>query len=257
VDVWKARWFCTVQRLPGGFYLKYNGNPDEARNEANALRMVQKHTNISVPEPLDLVIKEQNPEDPFSLPDAWLLITQVPGLPLSECHVLMSDRDLELKADQLRGFVAQLRAIPNEFETQTPICNTLGQAIRDHRVLGGQPVGPCEDEAAFNKNVRFPDDPARQGHKILFTHADLNPRNILVEEVTQPDGSRGWAVTGIVDWETAGFYPEYWDFTKALFERFRWPKRYNSMVKGVFKEFGDYSKEMDVEIRSWESGDGV
>lgn len=64
-------------------------------------------------------------------------------------------------------------------------------------------------------------------------------------------------MTGIVDWETAGYYPEYWDYTKSLFEGFRWTWRYVSMVKKIFAALGDYSKEMDVEVRSWESGDGV
>lgn len=64
-------------------------------------------------------------------------------------------------------------------------------------------------------------------------------------------------MTGIVDWEFAGFYPEYWDCTKSMFEGFRWPKRYNNMIRGVFSELADYSRELDIEKRSWESGDAV
>ena len=106
--------------------------------------------------------------------------------------------------------------------------------------------------------LRFSDDPSRRGHKVFFTHADLNPRNILVDQkITKSDGSTDWRVTGIVDWENSGHYPEYWDCTKAMFEGFRWTKRYNNLVKGIFKELGDYSREIDIETRSWESGDGV
>ena len=64
-------------------------------------------------------------------------------------------------------------------------------------------------------------------------------------------------MSGIVDWETAGYYSKYWDYTKALFEGFRWTRRYNDLVKRAFEELGDYRQELDVEIRSWESGDGV
>lgn len=41
-----------------------------------------------------------------------------------------------------------------------------------------------------------------QGRETMFvlTHGDLSPRNIMV------DGSK---VTGIVDWDNAGFYPEW------------------------------------------------
>jgi thiamine kinase-like enzyme len=38
----------------------------------------------------------------------------------------------------------------------------------------------------------------------VFTHADLNPFNILV---------RGDDVVGIIDWEFAGWYPHYWEYT--------------------------------------------
>ena len=77
-----------------------------------------------------------------------------------------------------------------------------------------------------------------------------------MELVVRRDGTKGgWTVSGIVDWETAGYYPEYWDATKARFEG--WPLRHTEMMKEVFSEFGDYSKEYEVEKRAWESGDGV
>lgn len=115
-------------------------------------------------------------------------------------------------------------------------------------------MGPFVDEIDFNQVLRYPEDPGRQGHRIFFTHADLNPRNIIVDELLQQDGARGWSVTGIVDWETAGYYQEYWEYTKALYEQFRWSKRYANMVHGMFRKFGDYSKDYDVEKRDREAG---
>ncbi|KAK4125673.1 hypothetical protein N657DRAFT_708637 [Parathielavia appendiculata] len=40
----------------------------------------------------------------------------------------------------------------------------------------------------------------------VFTHGDVNPFNILV------CGNRA---TGIIDWEFAGWYPHYWEYTSA------------------------------------------
>jgi len=40
----------------------------------------------------------------------------------------------------------------------------------------------------------------------VFTHGDLSSLNILV---------RGDKITGIIDWETAGWYPSYWEYTTA------------------------------------------
>lgn len=44
-------------------------------------------------------------------------------------------------------------------------------------------------------------------HQILFTHGDLRLQNIMVK-----DG----CVSGVLDWEFSGWYPEYWEFSKAL-----------------------------------------
>ncbi|KND87311.1 hypothetical protein TOPH_08021 [Tolypocladium ophioglossoides CBS 100239] len=45
------------------------------------------------------------------------------------------------------------------------------------------------------------------GHEFVMTHNDLDPRNILV---------KGSQVVALLDWEYSGFYPEYWEYCKAL-----------------------------------------
>lgn len=244
-----------VQRLPFGLYLKFHAGPDIYRNEFNALRLVRQYTTVPVPKPLDVTI----PHNQTSLlsADAYLLMTRLPGLPLADCQHILSDKDRDRIINEMRDYLTQIRNIPNLINHDEPICNAVGEAIQDSRIRGETPVGPFPDEASFSQMLRFSDEPSRRGHSIVFTHADLNPRNILISFVTQKDGTRGWSVTGIVDWEFAGYYPEYWDYTKALFEGFRWIKRYNDMVKEIFKEFGDYSRELDVETRAWGTGDGV
>ena len=199
----KANDYSTVQRLPFGLYLKYQGEPDSGRNEFNALKMVRKYTSIPVSESIDVISKPGDTDDPLSFPEAYLLLTRVPGLPLSRCQDVLSDRDCEQITNQLKDYVAQLRSIPRKSNPDVSICNTLGEACQDPRICGGQPVGPFSDEAAFNQVIRYSDDPCRLGHKIVFTHADLNPRNILIDRFVQSDRSQGWRVTGIVDWENS------------------------------------------------------
>lgn len=48
-------------------------------------------------------------------------------------------------------------------------------------------------------------------YRTYFAHADLAPRNIMV---------RGGRVAAIIDWAFAGWYPEYWEFTKAHYNYF-------------------------------------
>jgi hypothetical protein len=49
------------------------------------------------------------------------------------------------------------------------------------------------------------------GHQIVMTHSDLHPRNIMVVQKT-PNTIK---ITGLVDWEVSGAYPEYWEYVKA------------------------------------------
>ncbi|KAL2020647.1 hypothetical protein VTK56DRAFT_8137 [Thermocarpiscus australiensis] len=256
---------ATVHRLPFGLYLKRQTDPARSRNEFTALQLLRRHTTVPVPKPLDLAHKPANRADPFSVAETYLVTTSVPGVPLYRCQHVLSDADLADLAAQLAAHLAQLRAVPQQPTHQTKrdrdaaICDALGGAVRDPRIRGGEPVGPFPDEGAFSRELMFSDDPARRGHRVVFTHADLNPRNILVERrrTAGGGGPGGWVVSGIVDWETAGFYPEYWDCTKAFFEGFRWSRRYNDMMRRVFAALGDYEKELEIERRSWELGDGI
>ena len=46
----------------------------------------------------------------------------------------------------------------------------------------------------------------REDHQFVFTHADMYHLNLLVEN---------GRLSGIVDWECAGYWPEYWECVKA------------------------------------------
>ncbi|KAJ5081883.1 hypothetical protein NUU61_010147 [Penicillium alfredii] len=81
--------------------------------------------------------------------------------------------------------------------------------------------GPFDSERAFNEFLledlvgKAPDllrhyakHALMEGHDIVFTHGYFAPRNILVDESGR--------VTAILDWEYAGWYPEHWEYIKAM-----------------------------------------
>jgi aminoglycoside phosphotransferase (APT) family kinase protein len=47
----------------------------------------------------------------------------------------------------------------------------------------------------------------------VFTHGDVRPANIMVDI----NESGRYLVTGIIDWETSGFYPDYFEPAKILY----------------------------------------
>jgi len=59
---------------------------------------------------------------------------------------------------------------------------------------------------------------------VVFSHGDLLPRNIIV------DGS---TITAIVDWELAGFYPEYLEYCRMNSPDWMTPK-WHYVVQSVF-----------------------
>ncbi|KAH7171418.1 hypothetical protein EDB81DRAFT_638357 [Dactylonectria macrodidyma] len=247
----------SVQRLPFNLYLKSSRSVGALRNEFNALNTIRRYTSVPVPRGLDLVSAAVRTPGQLDAEDAYHLTSRLPGVPLAHACDLLSDRDVREFVTQMQDFVTQLRIIPRPTGVKHRICDTLGEACRDPRIRDANPIGPFDDEESFSRYLLYPDDPARRGHDIVFTHADLNLRNILVDRVVRPDGTRGWQVAGIVDWENSGFYPEYWECTKAQFEGFRYDQRWRRLLYDVFRPHGDYSKELELEKRSWRESDAV
>jgi hypothetical protein len=48
---------------------------------------------------------------------------------------------------------------------------------------------------------------AQNKHKLVLTRGDFRGRNNII---------RGDRVVGLIDWETCGWYPEYWEFAKCF-----------------------------------------
>lgn len=158
----------------------------------------------------------------------------------------MTYEEREQLARDLGKCVSQIRRIKNH--NKHLICDTLGGAITDHR-LDDIPLGLYDSEAAFSdylikglesrKGERPLSALYEKEHKICFTHSDLDLSNLLVQ-----DGK----LTGIVDWENAGFKPNYWEYTKAL-----WPymgqRRHAKEFSLAFDE--NYEEEADAEGLLW------
>ncbi|KAJ8475353.1 hypothetical protein ONZ45_g15639 [Pleurotus djamor] len=68
---------------------------------------------------------------------------------------------------------------------------------------------PCSETFTNTLLSNFPRDAP-----ITFTHGDLIPKNIIVD---------GTTITGIIDWETGGFYPSYWEYCSMHDHRFMTP----------------------------------
>lgn len=172
-------------------------------NEANALKLVKQCTSIPAPSVVDAGEYRGK---------TYLVMTRIPGEALSSVFHLMSYAERDRLVNDLKDSVAQLRTIPNL--TPHLICDTLGRAVVDHRVPD-QFAGPFDSEADFTRYPCMGEDPAEvlgdipvpQGHRSYFTHSDFHGSNLLMEN---------GRLSGIIDWECAGYKPEYWESVKAI-----------------------------------------
>lgn len=96
-----------VQKLPFGLYFKSAGMLNSLRNEHNAMEYVRRHTSIRVPKPLDFVTMPGHGQNPY---DGYLLMSRVPGVPLSSCYEVLSDKDNARITAQIQDYIAQMRA---------------------------------------------------------------------------------------------------------------------------------------------------
>ena len=246
------RWYgptcsLSVQQLPFGMYLKRNRVEAYPAlvNEQAALQLVHQHTRIPVPRPLDLVSDART---------SYLLMTRAPGKRLGAYIDILNEDEAALLARDLQQWLTELRAIPwHDATAPPPISGTLGGPLHDHRVNMGTPSveytdfkGPFATEDEFNTSLQMPGAipglTHSSGHRIVFTHGDLNMRNVLMHN---------GRLSGIVDWENAGWCPEYWDLTKAFFIT-KLNRRWLRIVDDAFRPLGDYRREMAIERQFWD-----
>ncbi|KAF8962552.1 hypothetical protein BDZ97DRAFT_1905193 [Flammula alnicola] len=193
-------------RLPFGLYAKQTIGAFE---EGLATQYVSEHTSIPVPHVLDVILLPSYP-----LPNAGLiLMTSVPGRTLGSSGVPideMSSQQVDIFVETPHGWFEQLRfriqniaegpTSQDEFHAQ-PFCTPW------------EPYDASRLYAAIEKR-------RTTRYRICFTHGDINPTNILVDENLRP--------SALVDWQTASWMPEYWEYTRTIYLRRRYTGWYNA-----------------------------
>ena len=149
---------------------------------------------------------------------------------------------------QLQEYLEQLRALtpPEPGRVQA----VDGTGCLDDRLHPGE-WGPFDSIDTFNaffyhdivrqRPADYPEaqDPLAkvQGRKwrTVFSHGDLGPHNILWK-----DGR----IVAIIDWECAGWFPEYWEYTRSYFgpRLLGWWEMYQEFTV-------QYPDELEVELK--------
>lgn len=235
---WYCAWFrvpyqSSNRHLPFGLVLKLT---DRVSIEEFAAMKMARAAGLPVPRiisfgehyrPRNNVITYSKTGDfagKVNRPVYSILMTRLPGIDLEDDQC---DLDLEIEEPwlwELKQCISAMRKWRSPYDDS--ICSVLRTQINSARVPG-HAMGPFANQQELNDYLihfadpeRFPStetyDKAvataselrRTSYRATFTHGDLKAHNILVGD----DGH----LTGFLDWESGGWYPEYWDFTTGM-----------------------------------------
>lgn len=146
------------------------------RNEAAALSFVSQNTDIPVPE----IVRYYDDGEIVGI-----ALSPVPGVRMA----MLEDHESKVEAcRQVDELMAHMHEV-----TSSEAKGFAGYLCPHPMIAGHRYIEPIPLTVA-DSGVLYP-----------MCHGDLNPSNIIVN----PDNGK---VTGIIDWEYAGFYPEIMDF---------------------------------------------
>ena len=186
----------------------------EDYTEYTTLQYLRRHApDIPVPTPLGVLMAAKT---------AYIFMSYVPGPTLDSVWSQLSNQQKVSIANELNGILLKLRDL--KMPEGALLGGVGGEGCKDtrrHTRISQKPIKSVADfEDFIFSNPTFGSSvyiglirSMSQSHtpKICFTHADLRPANIVVEA----DQQGNYSISSILDWEMAGFYPDYWESVKA------------------------------------------
>lgn len=198
-----------VVRLTSSIVVKINKSKD-ITELSNLYHIRSTSQTIPVPGPLGM----------FSIAHfCYHFTTYLPGIPLDRIWGNLTSSQKEEVRKRLDHLFTELRNLPLPSKYlgvgSPPIC-------KHHRRWTEISSSPIVDEKQFNdfllrrshsspNYIDYLTTSLPTDHRIVMTHGDLHPRNLLVHQ----EGD-SLDIAGVVDWEFGGGYPEYWEYVQAL-----------------------------------------
>ncbi|EFY91123.1 Phosphotransferase family protein [Metarhizium acridum CQMa 102] len=201
--------------------LKVKSHDSLARSEADMMQFAATHGILAPKVRGCYDIVTMKPQRPLA---RVLVAERVPGESLDTVWDELSKLERESIKKQLREQFALMRSCTQPYIGRVDKQPTYNVYDR----LEYNFIGPFEDEEAFDtwclnrlgtsdfttwrmrrflEKSRARSKAAGTANRFVLTHGDLSPRNVMVEN---------GRVTGIVDWERSGFFPEYAEYAFAL-----------------------------------------
>lgn len=196
----------SVLMLTNDLCVKYGSRLDLV--EAQNMIYIAKNTSIPVPK-VYLAFKHED--------CTYILMQRIHGQMLGTDWVYRPPASKLIIHVKLKALIDEMRKLSTK---SNAICSVSGGSLYDPRLpTTTERFGPFMGVQEFHDYLRngikahkieevvtLIDLHGQQWESPIFTHGDLSSLNIL---------ARGDDVVGIIDWETAGWFPSYWEYTTA------------------------------------------
>ncbi|KAJ4313791.1 hypothetical protein N0V84_009252 [Fusarium piperis] len=210
-----SRW---LWRKQSGLFHIFNicikTKPDENLSEAFAMRFVARHTSIPVPKVYYAFTNQGS---------SYIVMRHIKGKVAARGWLSRTEESKTRILHQLRCMITELQSVSPPKETR--VGSIDGGPFYDCRLPSQLYWGPYATVREFHEALihgvkldaeyALPPDLSellafyrQSGNELVLTHGDLSSLNILVQ---------GDTVVGIIDWETAGWFPGYWEYTCAKY----------------------------------------
>ncbi|KAL3427485.1 hypothetical protein PVAG01_00994 [Phlyctema vagabunda] len=162
----------------------------------------------------------------------FLIMERLPGQTLESLWPTLQDPEKDLDKSYLPHYLFYWPKYPTHVSGPYTTERALVQGLISKSRLNAQNNKRHSYLADFYES-QLVRDLVVEGRMPVFTHSDLQRKNILVEEVEgeSAQDEKQFHVS-LVDWESAGWYPVYWEYF-AAFLGLKWNDDWCSKVGDV------------------------
>lgn len=192
--------------------------------EAENMKFVEHNSNVPVPKVYDHFVDPETQK-------RYIIMDYVPGIDLEKLLPSLTPTEKKAISNEIKDAINKMRHIPDQGYLgnlgRMPYIDGVLSTPDDNPTISG----PFENQDQMNQGIlarlgqkesphyirllRGMVDRTLKDHKIVFTHGDLQPKNIIVERNgIREDGTSDFKVT-LIDWNLSGWYPEFWDYCNS------------------------------------------
>ncbi|KAI1118547.1 kinase-like protein [Nemania sp. NC0429] len=213
---------CSFRQVDDDTIVKYGHGVTLA--EAEAMDFISSHTSIKCPKVRGAYVLDNI---------GYILMSYENGRSLASFWESASEEEKETVIGNLKRNLSEMREIKGDYVGGFNRSRCVAREFEwDYDHSDNHQYGPYTDEYGFNEGIvealrrasPYPENEDEESigysrmyatrqlvhslrnHEIVFTHGDLHSGNILVQDDL---------TVVILDWYTAGFYPDYWEWYKA------------------------------------------